>query len=101
MQILLRIVIQIVMGEAMLRDERGCTAQSRRAYHYWTQTLACATALQQLKGHEEGPGDGQVRMGEFRQLSYLPTWGQPLEEGGDHGNIVPKIILLDPKNSFW
>ena len=37
------------MGEAMLRDGRGCTAQSRRAHQYWTQTLTCATAPRRQK----------------------------------------------------
>ena len=45
-----------MMGEALLRDERGCMAQARRAYHYWTQRLTCATAPRRLKAKDREDG---------------------------------------------
>jgi hypothetical protein len=84
----------------MLRDERGCTAQSSRAYHCWTQTLTCAMGPLRLKGHDHGTG----RMGKSwhsgRVPGFIPRlWGQPLQRGGSQRNIVlPKSFCM--KNSF-
>ena len=64
------------MGEAMLRDGRGCTAQSRRAHQYWTQTLTCATAPRRQKATIKEDAVGKVEILE-RSSFYTSALGQP------------------------
>ncbi len=65
------------MSEAVLSDERGCTAQSRGAYHYWTQTLTCAP--RRLTDHDQGQGmrsKGRIS-GRGPRLIYLRLGATP------------------------
>jgi hypothetical protein len=80
------------MGEAMLRDERGCTAQSRRAYHYADAHLA--TALRRLKRPRSRAGrmrsKGQTSGEGPLVLQYL-LGGNP-ERGNQECCVTRKVM---------
>jgi hypothetical protein len=84
------------MSEATLRDERGCTAQSSRAYHCWTQTAHLRNGTPAARRRRSQAKDAIEKversklLGEV-QLYTADTWGNPVQGSQE------MLCFLDPK----